>query len=223
MQGGIPPDEPSENAGGVGPIQFLVCDGVRVYPKGDRATVTRLFKLRLVDQEDPVEYNGRPNGLAGGGGVVVSECAKTGEKPPEDLSFGAAVVAWALCWKGTPYAWGGGNYSGPTRGICCSPGGHDGRLYYGFDCSGLTMYAVYQASRGRIALGHYTGSQLDDPRGVPVSTNALKTGDLIFFGPRPTHHVAIYYGDGQMVEAPFTGSVVKISPLRQPSFARRFG
>ncbi|MEU4827524.1 C40 family peptidase [Actinomadura sp. NPDC023710] len=214
--------DPGPDDTGAGPVRRLVCAGIQVYPGGDRAKVTRLFKLRLVDAEDPIKYDGRPDGLAGGG-VVVSECAKTGKKPAEDLSFGAAVVAWALCWKGTPYAWGGGNYSGPTRGVCCSPGGYDGRNYFGFDCSGLTLYAVYQASRGRIALGHFTGNQLDDRRGRPVSLNALQAGDLLFFGAYPTHHVAIYYGDNQMVEAPQTGDVVKISPLRSPTFARRFG
>lgn len=213
-----------EGSTGSGPVVEITCgDGhVRAFPNGDRAAITRLFKIRLVDDEDPVAYTGAPDGLSGGSGAVVSECAKTGKKPAEDLEFGAAVVAWSLCWLGTPYAWGGGNYSGPTRGICCSPGGYDGRLYFGFDCSGLTLYAVYQASRGRIALGHYTGDQVSDPRGSYVPTNALKPGDLLFFG-APPHHVAIYYGDGKMVEAPQTGDVVKISPLRPVTSARRFG
>ncbi|MBO2458857.1 C40 family peptidase [Actinomadura violacea] len=217
---------PLPGATGIGPISRLRCDNVTVYPGGDRARVTRLFKLRLVDHENPIAYDGRPDGLggtAGGGGVVASECAKTGKRPADDLPFGGAVVAWALCWRGTAYAWGGGSYDGPTRGICCSPGGYDGRNYYGFDCSGLTMYAVYQASRGRIALGHFTGSQLHDPRGTAVPLDQLQAGDLLFFGPDPSHHVAIYYGDNQMVEAPQTGDVVKISPLRQPDYARRFG
>ncbi|MFG2085540.1 C40 family peptidase [Spirillospora sp. NPDC048824] len=216
--------DPVEQATGLGPVRRVVCDGVQVFPSGDRARVTRLFKIRLVDDEDPIAYNGAPNGLtSGGSGAVVNHCAKDESKTPtEDLSFGAAVVAWSLCWLGTPYAWGGGNYSGPTQGICCSPGGYDGRNYFGFDCSGLTLYAVYQASRGRIALGHYTGNQIADPRGTAVPTDQLKPGDLLFFG-NPTHHVAIYYGDNKMVEAPQTGDVVKISPLRTVDAARRFG
>ncbi|MGP4023819.1 C40 family peptidase [Actinomadura sp. 3N407] len=215
--------DPDEQATGLGPVRRVICDGVQVFPNGDRDRVTRLFKIRLVDDEDPVAYNGMPNGLgSGGSGSVVNQCAKTGDKPAEDLSFGAAVVAWALCWLGTEYAWGGGNFSGPTRGICCSPGGYDGRNYFGFDCSGLTLYAVYQASRGRIALGHYTGNQVADPRGTAVPTNQLRPGDLLFFG-RPPHHVAIYYGDDKMVEAPQTGDVVRVNPLRPVDDARRFG
>jgi cell wall-associated NlpC family hydrolase len=227
----IPPDceffygNPGEQATGLGPVQRVECDGIQVFPGGDRPTVARLFRIRLVDREDPVAYTGLPDGLAGpsgGGPPVVSECATEGHRPADDLPFGAAVVAWALCWQGTPYSWGGGNYSGPTRGICCSPGGHSGATTVGFDCSGLTLYAVYQASKGRIALGHYTGNQVADPRGRPVPTDQLLPGDLLFFG-SPTHHVAIYYGDDQMVEAPQTGDVVKISPLRKVDAARRFG
>ncbi|MFC5745650.1 C40 family peptidase [Actinomadura rugatobispora] len=223
-------DPPPESTG-IGPTRRMVCDGVQVYPGGDRERVRKLFKLRLVDGEDPVAYTGQPEGMdlppggpVGGGGVVVSECATNGQRPADDLPFGAAVVAWALCWRGTPYSWGGGTVRGPGRGICCSPGGYDGRLTIGFDCSGLTLYAVYHASKGRIAMGHFTGTQLDDPRGRPVPLNQLQAGDLVFFGPRPTDHVAVYYGDGKMVEAPRTGDVVKISPLRSSlTYARRFG
>ncbi|TDE26569.1 peptidoglycan endopeptidase [Actinomadura sp. 6K520] len=225
----VEPEDPEEEPTGIGPVLRVVCEAagqrVQVFPNGNRERVTRLFRIRLVDDEDPVAYNGAPSVLgSGGSGAVVNHCAKDESKTPtEDLSFGAAVVAWSLCWLGTPYAWGGGNYSGPTRGICCSPGGYDGRNYFGFDCSGLTLYAVYQASRGRIALGHYTGNQIADPRGTPVPTNQLKPGDLLFFGTPTPHHVAIFYGDGKMVEAPQTNDVVKISPLRSVDAARRFG
>ncbi|XRQ11809.1 C40 family peptidase [Actinomadura welshii] len=217
--------EPEDDeATGVGRLRRVDCGGVQVFPNGDRDRVSRLFKIRLVDAEDPVAYNGAPNGLSGGSGAVVNHCAKDESKTPaEDLSFGAAVVAWSLCWLGTPYAWGGGNHSGPTRGVCCSPGGYDGRNYFGFDCSGLTLYAVYQASRGRIALGHYTGNQIADPRGTSVPTDRLRPGDLLFFGTPTPHHVAIYFGDGKMVEAPQTGDVVKITSLRPVDAARRFG
>ncbi|MGK5556709.1 C40 family peptidase [Actinomadura kijaniata] len=216
----------ASNATGLGQVRLVMCNGVQAYPPvtANFRALQAQFKIRLVDKESSISYTGEPaSTFAAGGGVVVDHCAKDGSKPPEDLSFGAAVVAWALCWRGTPYSWGGGNYSGPTYGICCSPGGHDARRTLGFDCSGLTLYAVYQASRGRIALGHYTGNQVSDPRGRPVPVNQLQAGDLLFFGSMPTHHVAIYYGDGKMVEAPQTGDVVKISPLRNVTYARRFG
>ncbi|MBO0885628.1 MAG: C40 family peptidase, partial [Mycobacterium sp.] len=194
-----------------------------------RDAITRLFRIRLVDKEDPIDYTGAPAGpgVFAGGGEVVDHCAKDeGKTPTDDMPFGARVVAWSLCWLGTPYRWGGGNYSGPAVGFCCSPSGGDGSIGPGFDCSGLTMYAVYQASKGRIALPHYTVTQDSDPRGQRVPITALQAGDLLFFGAvGAPHHVAIYYGDGKMVEAQQTGVPVKISSLadRGLTEARRFG
>ena len=42
----------------------------------------------------------------------------------------------------------------------------------------------------------------------------MRRGDVVFYGPNGSQHVAIFLGNGQMIEAPYTGSVVKISPLR---------
>ena len=202
---------------GVGATGELICDGVKTWPGGDRDRVIRLFKSRLVDEEDPLSYTGLPfaDGPPG---------FHPGPNPPSNLPFGEAVVAWALKWLGTPYAWGGGNASGPSRGICCSPGGYNGANTVGFDCSGLTLYAVYQASKGRIALGHFTGNQFADSRGVHVTEDQLEPGDLVFFG-SDLHHVGIYAGNGQFVEAPQTGDVVKVSPLAGRDFVGgvRFG
>ena len=40
------------------------------------------------------------------------------------------------------------------------------------------------------------------------------TGDMIFYGPNASQHVALYLGDGKMLEAPQSGSVVKVSDVR---------
>ena len=48
--------------------------------------------------------------------------------------------------------------------------------------------------------------------GRPVSRSELQPGDLVFFY-SPISHVGIYIGNGQMVHAPSTGDVVKISPI----------
>ncbi|QGU04630.1 DIP1281 family NlpC/P60 protein [Corynebacterium comes] len=122
-----------------------------------------------------------------------------------------AVIARAETQLGLPYAWGGGNASGPTRGI------RDGGVAdsygdfnkIGFDCSGLTLYAFAGAG---IALPHYTGYQYN--HGTKVDPGQMERGDLIFYGPGGSHHVAIYLGDGMMLEAPNSGSVVKKSPVR---------
>ena len=117
------------------------------------------------------------------------------------------VVNRALSQLGVPYAWGGGDANGPTRGI--RDGGvadaHGDYNKIGFDCSGLMIYAF--AGVGK-ALPHYTGYQYTAGPQYPVSTR--KRGDMLFW----PGHVALYLGDGKMVEAPQSGDVVKISPVR---------
>lgn len=113
------------------------------------------------------------------------------------------VIKRAMSQMGVPYSWGGGNAAGPSRGIDSGAG------TVGFDCSGLMLYAF--AGVG-IKLDHYSGSQYNAGRKVP--TSQMRRGDMLFWGPNASQHVALYLGDGQMIEAPYTGSVVKISPVR---------
>lgn len=126
---------------------------------------------------------------------------------PSNSSRVETVVNRALSQLGVPYAWGGGNANGPTKGI--RDGGvadrHGDYNKTGFDCSGLMIYAF--AGVGK-ALPHYTGYQYTAGPQHPVSTR--KRGDMLFW----PGHVALYLGDGQMVEAPQSGDVVKISPVR---------
>ena len=63
-----------------------------------------------------------------------------------------------------------------------------------------------------IKLPHYSGSQYDMGRKIP--TAQMRRGDVLFWGPGGSQHVAIYLGNNQMIEAPYTGSHVKISPVR---------
>lgn len=140
-------------------------------------------------------------GASGGGGVSLP-------------SGGSArsVINRALSQLGMPYAWGGGNIYGPTRGI------RDGGIAdmygdynkVGFDCSGLMIYAFAAAG---YSLPHYSGYQATAGRQVPLSQKA--PGDMLFWatGGR-IHHVALYIGNGQMVEAPYSGSHVRIAPVR---------
>jgi cell wall-associated NlpC family hydrolase len=113
------------------------------------------------------------------------------------------VIRRAMSQMGVPYSWGGGNAAGPSRGIDSGAG------TVGFDCSGLMLYAF--AGVG-IKLDHYSGSQYNAGRKVPSSQ--MRRGDMLFWGPNASQHVALYLGDGQMLEAPYTGSVVKVSPVR---------
>ncbi|SEC32427.1 Cell wall-associated hydrolase, NlpC family [Rhodococcus jostii] len=132
----------------------------------------------------------------------------------EDLTGSEAietVIDRGLSQIGVEYAWGGGDENGPTKGI------RDGGVAdsygdfnkIGFDCSGLMIYAF--AGIG-ISLPHYTGYQYT--AGEQVPSEEMQRGDMIFWGPNASQHVALYLGDDQMLEAPESGDVVKISPVR---------
>ena len=121
------------------------------------------------------------------------------------------VVNRALSQLGIDYSWGGGDANGPTLGIR-DGGVADSYGDYnkvGYDCSGLMIYAF--AGIG-ISLPHYTGYQYTSGPQYPLSE--IQRGDMIFYGPNASQHVALYLGDDQMVEAPQSGDIVKISPLR---------
>jgi cell wall-associated NlpC family hydrolase len=131
-------------------------------------------------------------------------------------AVGPAVVAAAQQWLGTPYRWGGGGSVGPTGNPA------------GFDCSGLTAYAVYQATHGALSLPH--SSELQATMGQPIALADAEPGDLIALqltDPGDYDHVVIYAGNDQVIAAPHTGGVVQIQPLSD--FAgmaytvRRFG
>jgi cell wall-associated NlpC family hydrolase len=71
---------------------------------------------------------------------------------------------------------------------------------------------LYMFAGVGIKLDHYSGSQYNAGRKVP--TSEMRRGDMLFWGPNASQHVAMYLGGGQMLEAPYTGSVVKVSPVR---------
>ncbi|MDO5729997.1 NlpC/P60 family protein [Corynebacterium sphenisci] len=154
-----------------------------------------------------------------GSGATTAPAQTAAPTDPESASPAAGsrsakiekVISRAMAQLGTPYAWGGGDANGPTKGI--RDGGtadrHGDYNKIGFDCSGLTLYAY--AGVG-ITLPHYTGYQYQ--RGTHYPVSQMQRGDLLFWGPNGHGHVAIYLGDGTMIEAPQSGSVVKISKVR---------
>ena len=97
----------------------------------------------------------------------------------------AAAASIALRYLGVPYVYGGASPSG-------------------FDCSGLVMYVYAQLG---ISLPHYTVAQWNATQ--PVSSPA--PGDLVFFN--GLGHVGIYLGGGRFINAPHTGSVVRIDSI----------
>lgn len=123
------------------------------------------------------------------------------------------AIRWAFEEIGVPYSWGGGDESGPTRGFA------QGANTVGFDCSGLTLFIYAKAG---ISLDHYTGSQWHQGKRIS-SRQDLLPGDLMFFAYDKTnastiHHVGIYLGKGRMIEAPYTGEVVRVAPASRDDF-----
>ncbi|WP_407671638.1 NlpC/P60 family protein [Nocardia aurantiaca] len=122
------------------------------------------------------------------------------------------VVDRAMSQLGVDYAWGGGDEDGPTLGIR-DGGTADSYGDYaktGFDCSGLMIYAF--AGIG-VSLPHYSGYQYTMGTRVPVAERAR--GDMLFWGPGGSQHVALYIGNNKMVEAPQSGEVVRVSAVRE--------
>lgn len=123
------------------------------------------------------------------------------------------VIRRGASQMGVPYSWGGGKPSGPTRGIDSGAG------TVGFDCSGFTQFSF--AGVG-VLIPKYSGDQYDTGRKVPLSQ--AKRGDLLFWGPGGSQHVALYLGGGQMIEASGSAGKVTVSQVRrgglQPYAAR---
>ncbi|EWS94494.1 C40 family peptidase [Streptomyces filamentosus] len=117
---------------------------------------------------------------------LVASGALSSTRPP--TRQGGDAVAYAVRQIGKPYVWGA---EGPDS----------------FDCSGLTSQAWSAAGRTIPRTSQEQWKQL--PR-VPVS--ALRPGDLVIYFPKATH-VALYIGDGLVVQAPRPGAKVKVSPL----------
>lgn len=105
--------------------------------------------------------------------------------------------------RGVPYSWGGGAINGPSTGVDQDAG------KVGYDCSGFVRYAF--AGVG-VQLPKYSGDQYD--AGRQVAPSQAKRGDLIFWGPGGSQHVAIYLGNGQMLESSSAAGQVSVGPVR---------
>jgi cell wall-associated NlpC family hydrolase len=117
---------------------------------------------------------------------------------PPSVPFGHRIVAYARHFLGIRYSWGG-----------VSPS-------TGFDCSGLVRF-VY--GHFGVVLPHSSFGDLT--LGRRVSRRWLKPGDLVFFA--GASHVGIYVGSGRFIDAPHSGTVVRISTMREYGYyaARR--
>jgi cell wall-associated NlpC family hydrolase len=162
---------------------------------------------RAADQARQNSNSGSSSGNGSGSGS--GDSAGNGIVPPGGHSISSAsqrqqAIAFAQSQLGVWYRWAGSGDVGPTvtaTGVQNLPG---------YDCSGLTMRAYQSAG---ISLSHYTGAQWDI--GIHVARDQVQPGDLVFFAsntndPGTIHHVGIYIGNGQMIDAPQTGEQVGV-------------
>jgi cell wall-associated NlpC family hydrolase len=130
---------------------------------------------------------GLPVTTGSAGGVSVTEADGPGLSAAQTRAFLDA----AMSREGMPYVWGG---SGPLF----------------FDCSGLVQWAMRQAG---IAMPRVAVDQAQTGPLIPVTD--VQPGDLLFYHTDPTapdyiSHVAIYLGDGMMLQAPEPGMEVEV-------------
>ncbi len=163
-------------------------------------------------------------------GLAMAERSATNQKAVE------TVIARAVSQRGVPFAYGGGGASGPSKGTASSPQADQAETdaaaldmepglnlpaapsaavptpaprveVVGFDSSGLMVYAY--AGVG-VKLPRSSGEQYKV--GQKVTPEQALPGDLIFYGPEGTQSVALFIGNGEMVET--TDSGVAVSSVR---------
>lgn len=175
--------------------------------KAKKAAEARAKAARRDAQDAGKPHKGEPStpdrpsaGSVGGGGPE----APAPDLTPGPVSGGAsAAIAFAKAQLGEWYQWGA---AGPSR----------------WDCSGLTMKAW---GAGGIGLPHFSGAQF--MMGDRINIADARPGDLLFWSfngkPSGIHHVALYVGGGQFLEAPHTGAQVRYNSIYNwyPNFAVR--
>ncbi len=143
-------------------------------------------------------------GSSGGGGWSASK--------------GQDAVNRAEHYLGWMYAWAGGNSSGPTYGVCAGGGASNDCHVLGFDCSGLTLYGWSPY----LGLPHFSVAQYYAAGSYHPGIGSLMPGDLVFWSSDGSlggvHHVAMYVGGGDVIQAPQSGDVIKITPLGSVSY-----
>jgi cell wall-associated NlpC family hydrolase len=172
-------------------------------------------------------------GTSSGGGGICDTVGHSRNNGPAGSSTGTnaekiqrvIAAAQSQTGKGLSYSWGAGGKGGPDCGVASlSPGGYYDYNRFGFDCSGFTEYAFW-AGAG-VDIGENTNQQSYQGTLLPYANR--QAGDLLFWGSQGnTDHVAIYLGNGQMLEAApprGTGSVHQTSVYGSHSYVvRLFG
>ncbi|MFF4140990.1 NlpC/P60 family protein [Streptomyces sp. NPDC001698] len=126
------------------------------------------------------------NGITATQSSFLASGALSGARTPSQE--GDEAVRYAVRQLGKPYQWGA---EGPQA----------------YDCSGLTSQAWQHAGT---PIPRTSQEQWARLKRIPLRD--LRPGDLVVYFPRATH-VALYLGDGMVVQAPRPGTKVKVSPV----------
>lgn len=183
---------------------------VKTYNKGDQVSITcqatgpNIEGDSLWDKTSDGCYVTDYYVKTGTTGYVTSKCPSGGSGGG---GSGADIVNAAEKEKGLPYVWGGGGCNGPSGG--------------GFDCSGLTQYAVCKALKKEIPRTAQT--QYHSSMGKRLPRSEAKEGDLLFWAEggdctNSVSHVGIFIREGLMINAAHTGT-----PVREQSIWTSYG
>ncbi|GFF26281.1 probable endopeptidase p60 [Aspergillus udagawae] len=189
---------------------------VKTYPRGHEVTLvcqapgTDVKGDSLWDKTSDGCYVADYYVKTGTTGYVTKHCddgSGGGSGGGSGSGSGKAIVDAAEKEKGLPYVWGGGGCNGPSGG--------------GFDCSGLTQFAVCKALKKTIPRTAQT--QYHSSMGKRLPRSQAKEGDLLFWATggdcaNKVSHVGIFIRDGWMINAAHTGV-----PVREQSIWTSYG
>ncbi len=162
-------------------------------PKADLTALVSQIKQVVPKRTavQPLVYTTMVRGVSTSGAGVAGGASAGGSLTSSQLT---TLLTAALSRRGMPYVWGG---SGPAT----------------FDCSGLVQWSFAQAG---IIMPRVAADQARTGPLIPFSQ--AQPGDLMFWHTDPTapdyiSHVAIYLGNGQMIQAPEPGENVDVVPV----------
>ncbi|MFH9065195.1 NlpC/P60 family protein [Streptomyces coeruleorubidus] len=151
----------------------------------DQLTALATFEQNGIEKAQKEFMASGALGSSGADGAVNGSLGSSARRPSAE---GGRAVRYAVRQLGKPYEWGA---EGPKS----------------YDCSGLTSQAWAEAGT---PVPRTSQEQWERLERVPLTE--LRPGDLVVYFPKATH-VALYLGDGMVVQAPRPGAKVKVSPI----------
>lgn len=195
-------------AKGIEAFYFRKDNGVYVVRFGDyqarakaQKAAEKLVAEKLVESYFIASPDAVFSKVSRGDGSRKQEPSAPPRKGTATSDMGAVAARTAERFVGIPYRWGGDN------------------VVEGMDCSGFVR-AVYNLCG--VNIPRTSAEQFRT--GDRVAREALKDGDLVFFGASSDriNHVGIYVGNGRFVHAPRRGDEIKVSAIDEKYFSERF-